>query len=44
MQGIEVGPSVDGTLDTLAMVTVDNSGVYSIEVMTNLFDIGERAH
>lgn len=40
VESITVGPSVDGTLDTLAMVTNDAAtGVRHVELMTNLFDV-----
>ena len=33
--------SVDGTLDSLAMVTLDaTTGVYHVEIMTNIFEDG----
>ena len=42
IESIEVGPSVDGTLDTLAMVTFDPSNnLRHVEVMENMFDVSQ---
>jgi hypothetical protein len=39
IESICVGPSVDGLLDTLSMVTYDrDSGFRQVEVLTNIFD------
>lgn len=42
VESIEVGPSVDGTIDTLAMVTYDSTtNLRYFEVMQDLFDIDD---
>lgn len=39
VQSVTVGPSIDGTLDSLAMVTLDSgTGIYHVETLTNIFD------
>lgn len=35
---IQAGPSVNGTLDAITLVTVDDDGVYFVETLANLFD------
>lgn len=35
---ISVGPSTDGELSALTIVTADNNGPYHVEIMRNLFD------
>lgn len=42
VESIEVGPSTDGTIDTLAMVTNDSStNVRHVELMTSMFDVND---
>lgn len=39
VESICIGPSIDGTLDTLAMTTLDPAtGYYHVETLTSLFD------
>lgn len=40
IESIAVGPSADGTLDTLAMVTNDeDTGIRHVELMSSIFDV-----
>src|SRR5205807_2403687 len=42
VESIEVGPSTDGTIDTLAMVTNDPmTNVRHVELMTSMFDVND---
>lgn len=38
VESICVGPSVDGLLEALSMITVDANGVRHVEIMRNIFD------